>query len=197
VAPGPPRRASENPYSKLAVDILETTREHELAMSSSIVAYLKMLVTLGTLRFELALDYDLQSTVRSFIRRLGRQQVLQLLDPRRSFDRLYLATGRVQRAIEFMEFLESQQPVISEATSSLFGFRRRVRSARRRLISLGVSVLIVGAVLYVVLAFPTEVRGALPREMPYTWVQLGLLILLILLIVGLINYIRGLGREDD
>jgi hypothetical protein len=58
-------------------------------------------------------------------------------------------------------------------------------------------VLIIGALLYVVLAFPTEVRGALPREMPYTWVQIGLLTLLILLIVGLINYIRGLGREDE
>ena len=120
-----------------------------------------------------------------------------MLDPRRTLDRLYAATGRVQRAIEFMEFLEAQQPVITEATTSLFGFRRRVRAARRRLISLGVSVLIIGALLYVVLAFPTEVRGALPREMPYTWVQIGLLALLILLIVGLINYIRGLGREDE
>ena len=59
------------------------------------------------------------------------------------------------------------------------------------------SVLVVGALLYVVLAFPSEVRASLPREMPYTWVQLGLLALLLLLIVGLINYIRGLGREDE
>ena len=44
----------------------------------------------------------------------------------------------------------------------------------RRLISLGMSVLIIGALLYGVLAFPTEVRVALPREMPYTWVQIGL-----------------------
>jgi predicted unusual protein kinase regulating ubiquinone biosynthesis (AarF/ABC1/UbiB family) len=196
-APGPMRRPSQNPYSKLAVDILETVRSHQLTMSPSIVGYLKMLVTLGTLRFQLAAEYDLQGTVRHFIRRLGRQQALSLLDPRRSLDRLYDATGRVQRAIEFLEFLEAQQPVITEATTSLFGFRRRVRAARRRLISLGVSVLIIGALLYVVLAFPTEVRGALPREMPYTWVQIGLLTLLILLIVGLINYIRGLGREDE
>jgi hypothetical protein len=166
-------------------------------MSSSIVNYLKMLVTLGTLRFQLAAEYDLQETVRRFIRRLGRQQALALVDPRRSFDRLYAATGRIQRAVEFMEFLEAQQPVITEATSSLFGFRRRVRNARRRLISLGFSVLLVGGLLYVVLAFPTEVRASLPREMPYTWVQLGLLAILLILLVGLINYIRGLGREDD
>jgi predicted unusual protein kinase regulating ubiquinone biosynthesis (AarF/ABC1/UbiB family) len=197
VAPGPLRRPSENPYSKLAVDILEVVREHQLTMSSSIVNYLKMLVTLGTLRFQLASEYDLQGTVRRFIRRLGRQQALGLFDPRRSLDRLYEATGRIQRAVEFLEFLESQQPVISEATSSLFGFRRRVRNARRRLISLGVSVLVVGALLYIVLAFPGEVRGALPREMPYTWVQLGLLGILILLLMGLIQYIRGLGREEE
>jgi predicted unusual protein kinase regulating ubiquinone biosynthesis (AarF/ABC1/UbiB family) len=196
-AAGPLRRPSENPYSKLAVDILETIRDHELTMSSSIVNYLKMLVTLGTLRFQLAAEYDLQETVRRFIRRLGRQQALALVDPRRSFDRLYAATGRIQRAVEFMEFLEAQQPVITEATSSLFGFRRRVRNARRRLISLGFSVLLVGGLLYVVLAFPTEVRASLPREMPYTWVQLGLLAILLILLVGLINYIRGLGREDD
>ena len=42
-----PGRPTDNPYSRLAVDILETIREHELTMSSSIVAYLKMLVTLG------------------------------------------------------------------------------------------------------------------------------------------------------
>jgi ubiquinone biosynthesis protein len=196
-APGPLRQPSENPYSKLAVDILETIRIHQLTMSSSIVNYLKMLVTLGTLRFQLAAEYDLQETVRRFIRRLGRQQALALLDPRRSFDRLYAATGRVQRAIEFMEFLEAQQPVISEATTSLFGFRRRVRNARRRLISLGISVLLVGGLLYLVLAFPSEVRTSLPREVPYTWVQVGLLVVLILLLFGLINYIRGLGREDD
>jgi hypothetical protein len=166
-------------------------------MSSSIVNYLKMLVTLGTLRFQLASEYDLQGTVRRFIRRLGRQQALDLFDPRRSLDRLYEATGRIQRGIEFLEFLESQQPVISEATSSLFGFRRRVRNARRRLISLGVSVLVVGALLYVVLAYPGEVRASLPREMPYSWVQLGLLAILIVLIVGLIQYIRGLGREEE
>ncbi len=196
-APGPLRRPSENPYSKLAVDILETIRIHQLSMSSSIVNYLKMLVTLGTLRFQLAAEYNLQETVRRFIRRIGRQQALALLDPRRSFDRLYAATGRVQRAIEFMEFLEAQQPVITEATTSLFGFRRRVRNARRRLISLGVSVLVIGGLLYAVMAFPTEVRSSLPREVPYTWVQVGLLVVLIVLLIGLINYIRGLGREDD
>ena len=32
--------------------------------------------------------------------------------------------------------------------------------------------------------------------MPYTWVHLGLLALLVVLIVTLIRHLRGLGRED-
>ena len=92
-APGPARHA-ENPYSKLAVDILDTIRVQQLTMSASIVGYLKMLVTLGTLRHSLAVDYDLQENVRRFVRRLARQQGLALLDPRRTFDRLYAGTGR-------------------------------------------------------------------------------------------------------
>ena len=59
---------------EMAVDILETIREHELTMSSSIVGYFKMLVTLGTLRHELAVAYDLPSMVRRFVRGLARQQ---------------------------------------------------------------------------------------------------------------------------
>ncbi len=125
-APGP-ARTTENPYSKLAVEILETIREHELTMSSSIVGYFKMLVTLGTLRHELAVAYDLPAMVRRFVRGLARQQGMAWLDPRRSLDRLYAGTGRIQRALEFVEFLEAQEPFIVEAQTSLFGFRGRIR----------------------------------------------------------------------
>jgi predicted unusual protein kinase regulating ubiquinone biosynthesis (AarF/ABC1/UbiB family) len=195
-APGPTRRTTENPYSRLAVDILETIREHDLSLSSSIVAYLKMLVTLGTLRHELAVSYDLPSNVRRFVRKLARQQGMAWLDPRRTLDRLYAGTGRLQRALEFVEFLEAQEPVIIEAQNSLFGFRRRIRNARRRLVSLGMSVLVVGAVLYLVLAYPDDTRRMLPGGMDYTWVHLGLLAGLLILIVTLVRHVRGLGRDD-
>ena len=76
-----------------------TIRVQQLTMSPSIVGYLKMLVTLGTLRHSLAVDYDLQENVRRFVRRLARQQGVALLDPRRTFDRLYAGTGRIQRAL--------------------------------------------------------------------------------------------------
>src|SRR3954469_5936934 len=39
-APGPLVASRENPYSRLAVEILETVREHRLSMSPSIVGYL-------------------------------------------------------------------------------------------------------------------------------------------------------------
>ena len=71
-------------------------------------------------------------------------------------------TGRVQRALEFVEFLESQEAFLVEAQNSLFGFRRRIRSARQGLVRLGVAVLAVGALLYVVLAYPSETRGGHP-----------------------------------
>lgn len=195
-APGPVRHATDNPYSKLAVDILETIRDQQLSLSSSIVGYLKMLVTLGTLRHQLAVEYDLPENVRHFVRRLARQQGLAWLDPRRTLDRLYAGTGRLQRALDFVEFLEAQEPVILEAEASLFGFRRRMQSARRGLIRLGASVLAVGAVLYLVLVFPDDTRRILPKEMPYAWVNVGLLVILLILILTLIRYVRRLGSEE-
>jgi predicted unusual protein kinase regulating ubiquinone biosynthesis (AarF/ABC1/UbiB family) len=195
-APGPARSPTDNPYSKLAVDILQTIRDHSLTMSPSIVAYLKMLVTLGTLRHELAVEYDLPANVRHFVRGLARQQGLAWLDPRRSLDRVLAGVSRIQRALEFVEFLEAQEPVIVEAQNSLFGFQRRIRNARRRLVSLGVSVLVVGAALYVVLADPEDTRRVLPSDMPYPFVHYGLLTLLVILIVVLIQHLRGLGGDD-
>src|SRR3954447_20482689 len=195
-APGPIVASRENPYSRLAVEILETVREHRLSMSPSIVGYLKMLVTLGALRHQLAVDYDLPGTVRRFVRRLARQQGLSLLDPRLAMERLYEGAGQVQRALNFVEFLESQEPTIVEAGALLFGFRGRMQSARRALIRLGGAVLVVGAVLYLVMAFPDDTRRMLPAGVEYPWLQAGLLVLLILLILWLINFVRGLGRLD-
>ncbi len=102
----------------------------------------------------------------------------------------------MQRALDFVEFLESQEPVILEAEASLFGFRRRMRSARRRLITLGMSVLVIGALLYLVLVFPDDTRRILPADMSYSWVHIGLLVILVFLILTLVQHIRGLGRED-
>ena len=195
-APGPARNPTDNPYSKLAVDILQTIRVYELTMSASIVAYLKMLVTLGTLRHQLAVEYDLSENVRHFGRRLARQQGLALMDPRRSMDRLFAGVGQVQRALEFVEFAESMEPVIVEATNTLFGFRRRMRTFRRRLVSLGFAVLIVGGFLYVVLAFRDETEQMLPREMPYPLLHYGLVVLLIILVVGIIQNMRRMGGDD-
>ena len=195
-APGPSLNPTENPYSKLAVDILQTIRTYELTMSSSIVAYLKMLVTLGTLRHQLAVEYDLPENVRHFVRRLARQQGMALLDPRRSLDRLFAGVGQVQRALELVEFAESMQPVILEATDTLFGFRRRLRNVRRRLVSLGIGVLVVGAVLYFVLAYPDDTRRIIPRDMPYPFLHYGLLAILIVLIIVLVSNIRNIGDDQ-
>ena len=195
-SPGPSRNPTANPYSKLAVEILETIRVHELTMSSSIVAYLKMLVTLGTLRHQLAVEYDLPENVRHFVRRLARQQGLAWLDPRRTLDRLYAGAGRMQRALDFLEFVEGQEAVLTEVTGSLLGYRNRIRRVTRRIISIGGAVLVVGGFLYLVLAFRDDTRRVLPKEIDYTWFQLGILALLLFLIVNLIRNMRSIGRED-
>jgi len=194
-APGPMRQTDENPYSRLAVDILETIRVHELTLASSIVAYLKMLVTLGTLRHALAREYDLPANVRRFVNRFARQQATSWLDPRRTADRVYAGVGRLQRTLEFLEFVEAQEPAINEAVGTLFGFRNRIRSARRRLVSLAGSLLVAGALLYVVLAYPDDTRRVVPADM-YGGVHYGLLVIVLVLIVLLVRQMRAMGGED-
>jgi len=194
--PGRPERRTENPYSRLAIDILKTIRDNELRLSPSLVAYLKMLVTLGALRHELASEYDLASQVRRFFRRLIRQQATAWLDPRKAMDRLYAGGIRLGRALEFVEFIEAQQPFITAAEDSLFGLRRRMRSARRRLVTLGALALALGAALYVVLADPGGTRRALPKEVPYSLVHYGLLASLVLVLLALVLSVRSLSRPD-
>ena len=195
-APGPIPESRENPYSKLAVDILDTIRVQQLTMSPSIVGWLKMLVTLGALRHQLAVNYDLAENVRRFVRRLARQQGLALADPRQALDRLYSGAGQVKRALDFLEFLESQESTIVEATSSLLGFRNRIGNAKRTIVRLGGAVLLVGGALYLVLQFPDDTKRAMPIEGSYPFVNVGLLVLLLILIAALINYVRGLGQND-
>ena len=119
-----------------------------------------------------------------------------VLDPRRTFDRLYAGTGRIQRALSFMEFIEAQEPVITEATSMLFGYRNRIRRVKQRLIGFGTAVLVVGALLYLVLVFPDDTRRMLPKEMDYTWFQLGILTFLLFLIFNLIRNMRSMDSGE-
>ena len=130
------------------------------------------------------------------MRRLARQQGLALLDPRRTFDRVYAGTGRIQRSLEFLEFIEAQEPVITDVTNLLFGYRNRIRRIKSRLIGLGTAVLVVGGLLYLVLVYPDDTRRILPKDMDYTWFQLGILAVLLVLIVNLIRDMRSIGTEE-
>jgi predicted unusual protein kinase regulating ubiquinone biosynthesis (AarF/ABC1/UbiB family) len=189
-------RTADNPYSKLAVQIMKTVRSTQLTLSPSIVPYLKMLVTLGTLRHELATSYDLAPQVRRFFRLLLRQQAIRLLNPRLAMERAYAGVVRARRAVAFVEFLEEQQPSIAAASGSLLGFRSRARDAGRRLVGLGLSALIVGALLYVVLVDPTDTEAMLPDWVPYAGVHYGLLVLLVVIVVVLIAHVRGMSSAD-
>jgi predicted unusual protein kinase regulating ubiquinone biosynthesis (AarF/ABC1/UbiB family) len=185
-----------NPYSRLAVDVMQTVRRYELELAPGVVAYLRMLVTLGTLRHQLAPDYDLPAHVRRFFSRLLRQQGAGWLDPRLALGRLYAGTFRARRALQLVELLEAQEPLIAAAGSAYFGVRRRLHAIRRRVIGLGVAALVVGAALYVVLANPQGTQDVLPREVSYTWVHFGLLAVLVLLLLTLIAHVRRLSRVE-
>lgn len=188
-------RVGDNPYSRLAVDTMRALRDHELTISPSIVAYLRMLVTLGILRHYLATDYDLVASVRRFFDRMIRQEGMRWLDPRLMVGRAYAGALRVRRAMEFVEFLESQQSVIATAESTLFGLRHRLHATRRRLINLGVSAVVVGAALYVVLADPSGTRAILPSGIPYGVVHAGLVVLLLVIVITLIIFVRRISGE--
>jgi predicted unusual protein kinase regulating ubiquinone biosynthesis (AarF/ABC1/UbiB family) len=192
----PPGGSTDNPYSKLAVDIMKTIRTRRLTLSPSIVPYLKMLVTLGALRHELAISYDLAAQVRRFFRRLIRQRAARLLDPRFALDRAYAGALRARRAVEFVEFLEQQQPAIAAATGSFLGIQRRARNAGRWVVTLGISALAIGALLYVVLAYPRDTAAMLPGWIPYSGVHYGLLVLLAVIVVVLVVQMRNMNRPE-
>ena len=61
--------------------------------------------------------------------------------------------------------------------------------------SLGAGILLVGATLYVVLAYPSDTERMLPRDLPYPFVHYGLLALLVILIVVLVSNMRGMGDD--
>jgi hypothetical protein len=189
-------RGADNPYSRLAVDVLKTVRRHELALSPSVVAYLKMLVTLGTLRHQLASNYDLQRHVQRFFERMLRQQGAAWLDPRTLLSQVYDGSYRLRRALAFVEFLEAQEPLIAAAEGALFGVQRRIKAVGRRVMTLAFSALVVGGLLYFVLADPDGTRAVLPTQVPYTLVHVALLVVLALLIASLVLHGRQLGRQE-
>ena len=190
-APGPIVASRENPYSKLAVDILETVRDHRLSMSPTSSATSRCWSRSGRSATSSRSTTTCPRHVRRFVRRLARQQSLSLLDPRLAMDRLYAGGTQVQRALHFVDFLEGQEPTILEAESLLFGFRRKMQNADGR--SCGSA------------AGPRDRRGAVPGDgLPrrhaahaagrghYTWVQFGLLGAADPAIVWLINFVRRL-----
>ena len=156
-APGPGPHG-ENPYSKLAVDILETIRD---AAADDVVEHRRLLQDAGHPRDASSRAggrLDLPAMVRRFVRGLARQQGMAWLDPRRTWTGCTPATGRVQRALEFVEFVEAQEPFIGEATArcsaSAAGSATRAAARVARRVGARAS----GRVLYFVLAYPDDTR---------------------------------------
>ena len=75
---------------------------------------------------------------------------------------------------------------------------KRSELAIRLGIAAGIAlVLVVGGLLYLVLVFPDDTRRILPSGMDYTWLQLGILAVLLILIVNLVRNMRSMGGPGD
>ena len=146
-------------------------------MSPSIVDYLKMLVTLGALRHQLAIDYDLADNVRRFVRRLARQQGLSWLDPRLASTGCTRGGRCSGRSTSSSSWRARSRPS-SRPRTLCSGSAGGCSNAKRTLIRLGVAILAVGAVLYLVLAFPDDARRVCRARCPNVG-PLGLFVLLI------------------
>ncbi|MBV9582993.1 MAG: hypothetical protein JO057_30785, partial [Chloroflexi bacterium] len=153
---------------------------------------LRMLVMLGSLRHQLATDYNLPAVARQFFGKLLRQRAEEWVDPRLAMGRVFELSQRVSRGLEFVEYLEEQQPLIESLVGSYFGFQRTVRTLRNRAITLGFGMLLVGGLLYFVLADPDDARTQAPPGLPFEWVHLLLLGVLVLLILAFIHNLRSL-----
>jgi predicted unusual protein kinase regulating ubiquinone biosynthesis (AarF/ABC1/UbiB family) len=186
---------ADNPYTKLAFEIMDTVRSNHLTLAADIVAYLRMLVMLGTLRHQLATDYDLPSFARKFFSGLIQQQGQRFLDPRLMIGRVYGATYRAKRMLQFVEFLEEQQPLIQSLAGSYFGVQRKLQTIKQRLVAIGGLAVVVGATLYFVLADPEDARRFTPPGMPFEWLHLILLGALVLLLLGFIQNMREFGSS--
>jgi predicted unusual protein kinase regulating ubiquinone biosynthesis (AarF/ABC1/UbiB family) len=191
----PPTRNGEadNPYTKLAFEIMDTVRSNHLTLAGDIVAYLRMLVMLGTLRHQLATDYDLPAFARKFFSGLIMQQGQRFLDPRLMVGRVYGATYRAKRMLEFVEYLEELQPLIQSVAGTYFGVSRKLAAVKRRLVAIGVGAVMIGGLLYFVLADPEDAQRFTPSAVPFEWLHLILLGLLLVLLIGFVQNLREMG----
>jgi predicted unusual protein kinase regulating ubiquinone biosynthesis (AarF/ABC1/UbiB family) len=183
---------SRNPYTALAVEVMETLQRNHLVLAGEIVAYFRMLVMLGTLRHQLATDYDLPAVARQFFGKLFRQQAQEMIDPRLAMGRVYDTTTRVSRVIEFVEYLEELQPLIASVAGTYFGFQRSLQTLRRRAIGIGLAIMAIGGLLYFTLADPDNARKFTPSFIAFENVHLILLALIVVLTIAFIQNARAL-----
>ena len=127
---------------------------------------------------------------------LLRQRATQLLDPRLALERAYAGAIRAQRALEFVEFLEQQQPTIAATTSSLLGIQRRARNVRTRVVGLGWRHWPSAPCCTSCWLTRSDAAAMLPGWMPYTGVHYGLLVLLVVIVVVLLAHMRRLNRPE-
>jgi ubiquinone biosynthesis protein len=179
--------------SACALEVMATVRRHEMALAPGIVAYLKTLLTVDTLRFALAPSYDLPTSVRRFLGRLLAEEARAQLDPRQAV-RSALEYGLRLRRV--MERFEAQQEVAASIEAFAADVQHTVGTVRRRLVVLAALTLAAGGALYLVLTAPEPVLGPLAR-LPLGAAPVVLLGSMVVLVLALLQQSRPLGREAE
>ena len=160
-------------------------------MASSIVAYLKMQVTLGTLRHQLAADMTSRQRP-PFVRRLARQQGSSC-STRAGRSTASTPAGPVQRALDRGVRRDAAGHPRGErlrCSPSVAGCGARGAGWSRWAGSYSSSA----ALLYLVLGVPRRDPADAPARYAVP-VPLGLLALLVILAVVLIQRMRGMGED--
>jgi hypothetical protein len=103
---------------------------------------------------------------------------------------------RARRAVEFVEFLEQQQPTIAAGASTFLGFQRRAQTRR----AVGGCACRGGTGRRRLAVRRAGLSGRHQRHaagwIPYSGVHYGLLVLLVVIVVALVAHMRNMNRAD-
>lgn len=111
--------------SAFELDLLDVIRRHRMSLSSDAVMYLKALVTVDAVAFELDPDLDLERHENAFFSRYVSQESRRWLDPRYVREAAFDYGTRVDRVFDS---LEAMRRTGSDVGETVMGVRRRVRT---------------------------------------------------------------------
>jgi predicted unusual protein kinase regulating ubiquinone biosynthesis (AarF/ABC1/UbiB family) len=175
--------------SAFALQILSAVRENGMAVSPSVVAYLKVLATADALRQQLAPDYDLPREVQRYFRRYRAQRVRAWLDPRTATPQAFDFGLRLRGALDAVQADDRGRAGTDALALAVQTRVDVVRASIRRLALAALAALVTGLWLL----GPRGGRaGELWQSLP-PWAPAGLLGVAAALLLVILHQVRRLG----